>query len=99
MPDIDDILDMYVSMKGGKKKRRRGGQPEDLRRPPEPEFGSLQEQQAYQQTIGRENAAIKRSAKHITTQPLFVQRSFALSKKPLSASGLTDVKEISKPPE
>lgn len=98
MPDIDDILDMYVTMKGGKKKRRGGGQPDHLR-PPDPEFGSLQERQAYQQTIGRENAAIKRGAKHITTQPLFVQRSFALSKKPLSASGLTDVKKISKPPE
>jgi hypothetical protein len=66
--------------------------------PPEPEFSSVQEQQAYSQTIAKENAAIKRGAKHITTQPLFVQRSFALSKKPLGASGLTDVNEISKPP-
>jgi hypothetical protein len=81
MPDIDEILDMYVSMKGGKKRRSREDQPPDHLQPPEPEFGSLQEKQAYSRTMAQENAGIKRAAKHITTQPLFVQQSWAMRNK------------------
>jgi hypothetical protein len=82
-PDILQVIDMHVTMKTGKKRRRHTGEEPERIEPPEPEFGSLQEKQAYSQTMAKENAAIKRAAKHITTQPLFVQQAFAMRNKSL----------------
>lgn len=68
-------------MKGGRGKRRRP-QPEtfDL---PEQRFGSMQEKAAHSMTMARENAVAMRNKKHISTQPLWVQQSFANRNKPL----------------
>lgn len=62
---------MYVTMKVGKKKRRR--------RPDAPP----EEEMAYSAEMAREAGTAKRSMKHITTQPLWVQQSFATRNKSL----------------
>jgi hypothetical protein len=81
-PDIREVIDMHVTMKGGKKKKRRPGRPE-LVQPPEPEFDSIQEQAAYGVETAREASAARRDTKHISTQPLWVQQSFAMRNKGL----------------
>jgi hypothetical protein len=63
-------------MKGGSRKARANAAPQSMSLP-EPHFNTIQEKQAFHAEMGRENAVALRNKKHITTQPFFVQQSFA----------------------
>jgi hypothetical protein len=77
-PEILEILDAYVVLKGG---RQKGHLDRQAAAPPEPRFDSTQEKQAFDLAMAQENQVALRHMKHISTQPFFVQQSFAMSKK------------------
>ena len=73
-PDINDIIDAYISMKGGKRKQgevqQAGWSPEELAMPDH-------ERNALNAEFQRENRAAPGNARHISTFPLAVQRARA----------------------
>jgi hypothetical protein len=72
-PDVREVIDMHVTMKGGGKRRARPGQSQ--------QFDSVAEEQAFNVAMAKENATARREMKHISTQPLWVQRHFASRNK------------------
>ncbi len=76
-PDVVDVLDAYYVMKGGKSKKGRPARASaDF--PPDPPFASEQEKHAFHAAMAKEAMAVKRESKSISTQPLEVQRTFAM---------------------
>ncbi len=61
-------------MKGGKKNRPHSAQVDF----PDPPFASEQEKHAFHAAMAKEAMAVKRESKSISTQPLEVQRTFAM---------------------
>lgn len=86
-PDILEIIDTYMVLKGAKRKGQPKGRPspdrvvmgaDDL------QFMSVQERQAYNAAMAKDAMEAKRGMKHISTQPSFVQQSFAMRNKSMA---------------
>jgi hypothetical protein len=86
MPDVFDVLDADLDMKAALSGRKRKRKPRPGEQPMQPMMLAPPEDQsipiAQRMEIARTQAAeVHKNTKHITTQPLFVQQSFAMRNK------------------